>query len=38
MARWEPFGFEVVGRLPGAEHPREGFVDAGDVSRLPDSN
>src|SRR5256885_600688 len=29
VALWESFGFEVVGRLPGAfEHPREGFVDA----------
>jgi L-amino acid N-acyltransferase YncA len=26
---WESFGFEVVGRLPGAfEHPRLGLVDA----------
>src|SRR5438270_2867181 len=29
VALWESFGFEVVGRLPGAfEHPTEGFVDA----------
>jgi ribosomal protein S18 acetylase RimI-like enzyme len=29
IALWESFGFEVVGRLPGAfEHPGEGFVDA----------
>jgi len=26
---WESFGFEVVGRLPGAfEHPSKGYVDA----------
>ncbi|PQO23423.1 GNAT family N-acetyltransferase [Rhodobacteraceae bacterium WD3A24] len=26
---WRDYGFEVVGRLPGAfRHPREGFVDA----------
>jgi ribosomal protein S18 acetylase RimI-like enzyme len=26
---WQSFGFEVVGRLPGAfEHPSEGYVDA----------
>ena len=26
---WESFGFEVVGRLPGAfEHPTQGYVDA----------
>ncbi|HYL46258.1 MAG TPA: N-acetyltransferase [Candidatus Limnocylindrales bacterium] len=26
---WESFGFEIVGRLPGAfEHPSRGFVDA----------
>jgi len=26
---WQSFGFEVVGRLPGAfEHPAHGFVDA----------
>jgi ribosomal protein S18 acetylase RimI-like enzyme len=26
---WQSFGFEIVGRLPGAfEHPRLGFVDA----------
>jgi ribosomal protein S18 acetylase RimI-like enzyme len=26
---WESFGFEVVGRLPGAfRHPSEGYVDA----------
>ncbi|HTX02075.1 MAG TPA: GNAT family N-acetyltransferase [Candidatus Acidoferrales bacterium] len=26
---WESFGFEVVGRLPGAfKHPAEGYVDA----------
>src|SRR5438270_7480138 len=29
VALWEAFGFEVVGRLPGAfEHPCKGFVDA----------
>ena len=29
VALWESFGFEVVGRLPGAfEHPSVGFVDA----------
>ncbi|MFL6722171.1 MAG: GNAT family N-acetyltransferase [Sphingomonas sp.] len=29
VALWESFGFEVVGRLPGAfEHPTDGFVDA----------
>ena len=26
---WQSFGFETVGRLPGAfRHPREGYVDA----------
>ncbi len=26
---WQSFGFEVVGRLPGAfQHPSEGYVDA----------
>lgn len=26
---WQSFGFEIVGRLPGAfEHPSQGFVDA----------
>ena len=26
---WEGFGFEIVGRLPGAfQHPTEGYVDA----------
>ena len=26
---WESFGFEIVGRLPGAfRHPKSGFVDA----------
>jgi ribosomal protein S18 acetylase RimI-like enzyme len=26
---WRSFGFEIVGRLPGAfQHPTEGFVDA----------
>jgi len=26
---WESFGFEIVGRLPGAfQHPTEGCVDA----------
>ena len=26
---WESFGFEIVGRLPGAfQHPSRGFVDA----------
>ena len=26
IALWEPFGFDVVGRLPGAlEHPRLGM-------------
>lgn len=26
---WQSFGFEIVGRLPGAfQHPTEGFVDA----------
>lgn len=26
---WQSFGFEIVGRLPGAfEHPKRGFVDA----------
>jgi ribosomal protein S18 acetylase RimI-like enzyme len=26
---WQSFGFEIVGRLPGAfEHPNQGFVDA----------
>ncbi|MGA8220830.1 MAG: N-acetyltransferase [Candidatus Acidiferrales bacterium] len=26
---WQSFGFEIVGRLPGAfEHPAHGFVDA----------
>jgi ribosomal protein S18 acetylase RimI-like enzyme len=26
---WRGFGFEIVGRLPGAfQHPSQGFVDA----------
>ena len=26
---WQSFGFETVGRLPGAfQHPTEGYVDA----------
>jgi ribosomal protein S18 acetylase RimI-like enzyme len=26
---WQSFGFEIVGRLPGAfHHPRQGYVDA----------
>jgi ribosomal protein S18 acetylase RimI-like enzyme len=26
---WQSFGFEIVGRLPGAfQHPKQGFVDA----------
>ncbi len=29
VALWESFGFEIVGRLPGAfQHPTDGFVDA----------
>ena len=29
VALWQSFGFEIVGRLPGAfEHPSAGFVDA----------
>src|SRR6202035_588578 len=29
IALWQSFGFEIVGRLPGAfEHPRLGLVDA----------
>jgi ribosomal protein S18 acetylase RimI-like enzyme len=29
VALWQSFGFEIVGRLPGAfQHPRMGFVDA----------
>jgi L-amino acid N-acyltransferase YncA len=29
IALWQSFGFEIVGRLPGAfEHPTVGFVDA----------
>jgi ribosomal protein S18 acetylase RimI-like enzyme len=29
IALWQSFGFEIVGRLPGAfQHPAEGFVDA----------
>jgi ribosomal protein S18 acetylase RimI-like enzyme len=29
VALWERFGFEIVGRLPGAfRHPALGFVDA----------
>jgi ribosomal protein S18 acetylase RimI-like enzyme len=29
IALWHSFGFEIVGRLPGAfQHPTEGFVDA----------
>jgi GNAT superfamily N-acetyltransferase len=29
VATWARFGFDIVGRLPGAfEHPRLGFVDA----------
>jgi ribosomal protein S18 acetylase RimI-like enzyme len=29
VALWQRFGFEIVGRLPGAfEHPRLGLVDA----------
>ena len=29
IALWQDFGFEIVGRLPGAfQHPTSGFVDA----------
>lgn len=29
IALWQSFGFEIVGRLPGAfQHPTAGFVDA----------
>ena len=29
IALWQRFGFEIVGRLPGAfSHPALGFVDA----------
>ena len=29
VALWQSFGFEIVGRLPGAfQHPSAGFVDA----------
>lgn len=29
IALWQRFGFEIVGRLPGAfHHPAEGYVDA----------
>jgi ribosomal protein S18 acetylase RimI-like enzyme len=29
IALWQSFGFEIVGRLPGAfQHPTQGFVDA----------
>jgi ribosomal protein S18 acetylase RimI-like enzyme len=29
LALWQHFGFEIVGRLPGAfQHPIKGFVDA----------
>jgi ribosomal protein S18 acetylase RimI-like enzyme len=29
VALWRSFGFEIVGRLPGAfHHPAAGFVDA----------
>jgi len=29
VALWQSFGFEIVGRLPGAfRHPKQGFVDA----------
>jgi ribosomal protein S18 acetylase RimI-like enzyme len=29
IALWQRFGFEIVGRLPGAfRHPALGFVDA----------
>jgi ribosomal protein S18 acetylase RimI-like enzyme len=29
VTTWRAYGFEVVGRLPGAfEHPRHGYVDA----------
>jgi ribosomal protein S18 acetylase RimI-like enzyme len=29
VALWQSFGFEIVGRLPGAfHHPTDGFVDA----------
>jgi ribosomal protein S18 acetylase RimI-like enzyme len=29
IALWQTFGFEIVGRLPGAfHHPTAGFVDA----------
>jgi len=29
VALWQAFGFEIVGRLPGAfEHPSLGFADA----------
>jgi ribosomal protein S18 acetylase RimI-like enzyme len=29
VALWQTFGFEIVGRLPGAfHHPTVGYVDA----------
>ena len=29
IALWHSFGFEIVGRLPGAfQHPTAGFLDA----------
>jgi ribosomal protein S18 acetylase RimI-like enzyme len=36
IALWQNFGFQIVGRLPGAfQHPTDGFVDALVMYRSP---